>query len=134
MTALIEEDKARARRFRDLLVDILDPLLLDGHLREGWAHRPAVEALITLYMHGGPQVHVWGKGHPLRATHVGIGTWQDTTWQGIRGLGAEFADQKQWQPNDMHSYIYIGEQRNPDSGIDHRVRIVRQQLQQGWTL
>jgi hypothetical protein len=122
-----EEDKACARRFRDFLVDILDPLLVDGHLRDGIAKRESVEVLAALHRHEALVGHRWGEHHPFSVTDPGLRAWQATSLACARALGEEFADTSKWSP-DVRHYLFVGRDRLSLVGLEARCKDLRQRL------
>jgi hypothetical protein len=121
------DDKALARRFQDLLIDMIDPLLADGHLSEGRAARPSVEVLIELSRDESLDGHLWGDQHPLRPSHEGLRIWQATSFACARAIGGEFADTRKWSP-DVDAYIFVGNDRLAILGLGARCKDLRQRL------
>lgn len=122
-----DEDKARARRFRDFIVDILDPLLVEGRLREGRAKRESVEALIALHRDGTLAGLRWGEHHPFLVVHPGLKIWQANNLARARAFGEEFADVNKWSP-DAHHYLFVGRDRLALVGLEARCKDLRQHL------
>ncbi|GLQ87269.1 hypothetical protein [Dyella flagellata] len=122
------EDKARARQFRDFLVDILDPLLIGGRLRDGLACRGSVEALIALQRNQTLAGRPWDERHPFWVTHQGLQDWQATTLACARSFGTEFADGHKWSPGPQE-YLFVGTDRLALVGLEARCKDLRGRLE-----
>ncbi|GLQ46511.1 hypothetical protein GCM10007862_15620 [Dyella lipolytica] len=122
-----DEDKARARHFRDFIVDMLDPLLIEGRLHDGMAARESVEALIALHRDGTLAGHRWDEHHPFLVVHPGLKIWQTNNLACARAFGEEFADVDKWSP-DAHHYLFVGRDRLALVGLEARCKDLRQRL------
>lgn len=121
------EDNARARHFRDFIVDILDPLLVEGRLRDGMANRESVEAMIALHRDGMLAGHRWDDHHPFWVVHPSLKIWQTNNLARARAFGEEFADVHKWSPDARH-YVFVGRDRLALVGLEARCKDLRQRL------
>jgi hypothetical protein len=122
-----DEDKARAMRFRDVIVDVLDPLLVEGRLRDGLANRESVEALIAMRRDGLFAGHRWDEQHPFFVAHPPLKMWQANNLARARAFGEEFSDVDKWSP-DAHHYVFVGRDRLALVGLEARCKDLRQHL------
>jgi hypothetical protein len=122
-----DEDRTRALHFRDFIVDILDPLLLEGRLPDGMANRESVEALIAMHRDGMLAGHPWGEHHPFWVVHPGLKIWQTNNIARARAFGEEFADVDKWSPNGRH-YLFVGRDKLALVGLEARCKDLRQHL------
>lgn len=122
-----DEDKARARHFRDFIVDMLDPLLVEGRLPDGMANRESVDALIALHRDETLAGHRWDEQHPFWVAHPGLKIWQANTLACARAFGEEFADLQKWSPG-AHHYLFVGRDRLALVGLEARCKDLRWRL------
>jgi hypothetical protein len=122
-----DEDRARALHFRDSIADMLDPLLVEGRLRDGMANRESVEALIAMHRDGTLAGHPWSEHHPFLVVHPGLKVWQANNLARARAFGEEFADADKWSPDGRH-YLFVGRDKLALVGLEARCKDLRQHL------
>ena len=108
-------------------MDILDPLLVEGHLGDGVANRESVAALIVLQRAGTIAGYRWGEDHPFWITYPGLKDWQANSLARARALGEEFADGNKWSPDGRH-YVFVGRDKLALIGLEARCKDLRQRL------
>lgn len=122
-----DEEKERARQFREALLDVLDPLLMEGGLTQGRAPSGAVEALIRIQKSGGPGGLPWNNKHPLWIEHSSLSIWQATSLDSVQKVGGKFADRAQWLPN-VDTYVFAAGNLNELDALHVRVKMLCAQL------